>query len=51
MWEAILKFLGFRAPARAVGADAKDANKAAGIGVLMDEVQKKADAEAAAKKQ
>ena len=50
MWQAILKFLGFRAQARAVGADAKDANKAAGIGVALEELQKKADAEAAAKK-
>ena len=50
MWQSILKFLGFRAQARAVGADAKDANKAAAAAVVLEEIQKKADAEAAKKK-
>lgn len=50
MWDAILRFLGFRAQARAAGASAKDSNKAAGTAVLIEELQKKAEAEKAAKK-
>ena len=49
MWQTILKFLGFRAQARAVGADAKDANKAAAAAVVLEELEKKAAQEAAKK--
>lgn len=54
MWQSILKFLGFRAQARAVGADAKDANKAAAAAVLALQLRRRvglvADAEAVKKK-
>lgn len=50
MWQAILKFLGFRAQARAAGASSKDSNKAAATAVLLDEVAKQAEKEAQAKK-
>ena len=50
MWQTLLKFLGFRAQARMAGVDAKEANKAAGAAVVLEELQKKADAEAAKKK-
>ncbi len=49
-WETLLKFVGYRAAARAAGASSNDANKAAGTQVLLEEVAKKA-AEAEAKKQ
>lgn len=45
-WQALLKFIGFRAQAKAVGADNRDANKAAAIAVAMDEVEKQASKEA-----
>lgn len=51
MWSNLLKFLGFRQQARMTGMDAKDANKAAGIGVVLTELEKKAaEEEKAAKK-
>ena len=50
MWQALLKFLGFRAQARMAGADTKDANKVAAAAVALEELQKKADAEAAKEK-
>ena len=49
IWDTILKFIGFRAQARAVGASAKDSNAAAATAVALEELQKKADE--AAKKQ
>lgn len=51
MWESLLKFLGFRAQARASGLSSKEANKAAAAVVVMEEIEKKAADEAAKKKQ
>ena len=50
MWEKLLKFLGMRAQARVTGASASEANQAAVVAVALEEVAKKAEAEAAAKK-
>lgn len=50
MWESILKFLGFRAQARAAGASSKDSNKGAATAVILDEIAKKAAEEKKAKK-
>lgn len=41
-WQTLLKFIGFRAQAKAAGADTRDANKAAAIAVAVEEVEKKA---------
>lgn len=46
-WSTFLTWLGFRAQARAAGASAAEANKAAGVVVAVQEVQKQADAEVA----
>lgn len=50
MWEKLLGFLGLRAQARVGGLSASEANKAAAIALALEEAQKKAAAEAAAKK-
>jgi hypothetical protein len=45
-FDSFLKFVGLRAQARAAGATAAEANKAAGAAVVLEEVQKKADEQA-----
>lgn len=42
LWSTLLQYLGLRAQARAVGATAQEANKAATVGVLLQEAEKKA---------
>jgi len=48
MWNKLLLWLGLREQARISGASASDANKTGAIGVLLNEVQKKAEEEAKA---
>jgi len=48
-WDSFLKFVGFRTQARAAGATSAEANKAAATMVALEEIQKKAAADAAKK--
>lgn len=43
IWETILNFVLRREAARATGASAGDANKAAGASVILEELAKKAE--------
>lgn len=43
VWQSILNFVLRREAARAAGASAKDANKAAGASVVLEELAKKAE--------
>jgi hypothetical protein len=48
-FDTFLKFVGLRTQARAAGATAAEANKVAAAAVAIEEVQKKADEQAAKK--
>lgn len=41
-WQKLLQFIGLREQARAAGLGAKEANKAAGIGMALEEAAKQA---------